>query len=67
MLTGMGADGAKAMKEMRDAGAYNLVQDEMSCVVFGMPKEAISLGAADHVVGLDRIAQTILHLAQVGA
>jgi len=42
MLTGMGADGAKAMKEMRDAGSYNVVQDEASCVVFGMPREAIA-------------------------
>jgi two-component system, chemotaxis family, protein-glutamate methylesterase/glutaminase len=42
MLTGMGADGAKAMREMRDAGSYNLVQDEASCVVFGMPREAIA-------------------------
>jgi hypothetical protein len=42
MLTGMGADGASAMKTMRDAGSYNLCQDEASCVVFGMPREAIA-------------------------
>jgi hypothetical protein len=46
MLTGMGADGAKAMREMRDAGSFNVVQDEASCVVFGMPREAIAAGAA---------------------
>ena len=56
MLTGMGADGAKAMREMRDAGAYNVCQDEASCVVFGMPREAIAHGAAQEVLPLDRIA-----------
>ena len=55
MLTGMGADGARAMKEMRDAGSYNLVQDEASCVVFGMPREAIAAGAADEVLPLNQI------------
>lgn len=49
MLTGMGNDGAKAMREMKDAGSYNYVQDESSCVVFGMPREAIVHGAADEV------------------
>ncbi len=56
MLTGMGADGAKAMKEMRDAGSYNFVQDEASCVVFGMPREAIAAGAAHEVLPLAQIA-----------
>jgi two-component system chemotaxis response regulator CheB len=60
MLTGMGADGAHAMKAMKDAGSFNLVQDEASCVVFGMPKEAIKLGAVDHVLPLDRVADAIL-------
>lgn len=60
MLTGMGADGAKAMREMRDAGSYNLVQDEASCVVFGMPREAILQGAADEVLPLGSIAAALL-------
>ena len=60
MLTGMGGDGAKAMKAMRNAGSYNLVQDENSCVVFGMPKEAINAGAADEVLPLDKIAARLI-------
>ncbi len=60
MLTGMGNDGAKAMKEMRDAGSYNYVQDEASCVVFGMPREAILHGAADEVLPLVAIAPALL-------
>jgi two-component system chemotaxis response regulator CheB len=60
MLTGMGNDGAKAMKEMRDAGSYNYVQDEASCVVFGMPREAILHGAADEVLSLVAIAPALL-------
>jgi two-component system chemotaxis response regulator CheB len=61
MLTGMGNDGAKAMKEMKDAGSYNLVQDEASCVVFGMPREAIAHGAADEVLPLKDIAAALVH------
>ena len=60
MLTGMGADGATAMREMRDAGSYNLVQDEASCVVFGMPREAIAAGAADEVLPLAQIAPRLI-------
>ncbi len=60
MLTGMGADGAKAMRTMRDAGSFNLVQDEMSCVVFGMPREAIAHGAAHEVLPLAQIAPRLL-------
>ena len=56
MLTGMGADGARAMREMRDAGAYNVCQDEASCVVYGMPREAVAAGAAHEVLPLGRIA-----------
>jgi two-component system, chemotaxis family, protein-glutamate methylesterase/glutaminase len=60
MLTGMGADGAKAMKEMRDAGSYNYAQDEASCVVFGMPREAINAGAAHEVLPLTQIAPKLI-------
>jgi two-component system, chemotaxis family, protein-glutamate methylesterase/glutaminase len=60
MLTGMGNDGAKAMKEMRDAGSYNYVQDEASCIVFGMPREAILHGAADEILPLTDIAAALL-------
>ncbi len=60
MLTGMGADGARAMKEMRDAGAYNVAQDEASCVVFGMPREAIAAGACQDVLPLKKIAQHLV-------
>ncbi|NIC41947.1 chemotaxis response regulator protein-glutamate methylesterase [Aquabacterium sp. A08] len=60
MLTGMGGDGAAAMREMRDAGSYNIVQDEASCVVFGMPKMAIQHGAAHEVLPLRQIARAIM-------
>jgi len=60
MLTGMGADGAKAMKELRDAGSYNYVQDEATCVVFGMPREAINAGAAHEVLPLQQIAPKLI-------
>ena len=60
MLTGMGNDGAAAMREMKDAGSYNYVQDEASCVVFGMPREAILRGAADEVLPLSGIAPALL-------
>jgi two-component system chemotaxis response regulator CheB len=60
MLTGMGADGAKAMKEMRDAGSWNVCQDEATCVVFGMPREAIAHGAAHEVMPLLQIAPALI-------
>ncbi|WP_286746947.1 CheB methylesterase domain-containing protein, partial [Aquabacterium sp. UBA2148] len=68
MLTGMGADGAKAMREMKDAGAYCVAQDEASCVVFGMPREAINAGAVQEVLPLGKISGHVLdHLrATVG-
>jgi two-component system chemotaxis response regulator CheB len=56
MLTGMGADGARAMRTMKDAGSYNVCQDEATCVVFGMPREAIAHGAAHEVLPLGQIA-----------
>jgi two-component system chemotaxis response regulator CheB len=60
MLTGMGADGAHAMRAMRDAGAWNVAQDEASCIVFGMPREAIAAGAVHEVLPLARIAPALL-------
>jgi len=60
MLTGMGNDGAAAMREMKDAGSYNYVQDEATCIVFGMPREAIAHGAADEVLPLTQIAPALI-------
>ena len=60
IMTGMGDDGARGMKEMHEAGAFTLAQDEASSVVFGMPKEAIAKGGVDRVVPLDHIAREIL-------
>lgn len=60
MLTGMGADGARAMREMRDAGSWNIAQDEASCVIFGMPREAIAHGAAHEVLPLPAIAPRLI-------
>jgi two-component system chemotaxis response regulator CheB len=60
ILTGMGADGASGLLAMRESGAYTIAQDEASCVVFGMPREAIRLGAAMEVVSLDEMAPAIL-------
>ena len=66
MLTGMGDDGAHAMKAMRDAGSWNLCQDEASCVVFGMPRAAIAQGAAHEVLPLQRIAPALLERLRTG-
>jgi len=60
LLTGMGADGAQGMLKMKQTGAHTIAQDEASCVVFGMPREAIELGAAEKVMPLDRIAPALL-------
>lgn len=60
MLTGMGKDGAVAMREMRDAGAWNIAQDEESCIVFGMPREAIAVGAVHQVLPLESIAEAVI-------
>jgi two-component system chemotaxis response regulator CheB len=60
MLTGMGSDGAHAMKALRDAGSWNIAQDEASCVVFGMPKEAIAAGAVHEVLPLGAIAPRLI-------
>jgi two-component system chemotaxis response regulator CheB len=60
MLTGMGDDGARAMKALHDLGARTIAQDEATCVVFGMPKEAIALGAVDDVMPIGHVARAIL-------
>jgi two-component system chemotaxis response regulator CheB len=60
MLTGMGADGAGAMRQMRDAGSWNVAQDESSCVVFGMPRAAVAAGAVHEVLPLSAIAARLI-------
>jgi len=67
VMTGMGGDGSKGLLEMRQGGAETIAQDERSCIVFGMPKEAIALGAAGHVVPLQHIPSKLLNLAQRNA
>ncbi|TWI54859.1 two-component system chemotaxis response regulator CheB [Pseudomonas duriflava] len=62
IMTGMGDDGARGLKEMRDAGARTLGQDEQSCIVYGMPKEAFKLGAVERELPLDQIPAAILGL-----
>ncbi len=64
ILTGMGNDGAKGLQEMHETGARTIAQDETSCVVFGMPKEAIKAGAADHIVPLDKIVKKLESLVK---
>ncbi len=64
LLTGMGRDGADGLKSMREKGALTIAQDEPSCTVFGMPGEAIRLGAAAHVLAPDRIAATLAQIAK---
>jgi two-component system chemotaxis response regulator CheB len=63
IMTGMGDDGARGLKELRTTGAHTIAQDERSCVVFGMPKEAIKLGAAEEILPLADIAAAIARLA----
>ncbi len=64
ILTGMGADGARGLLRLRQQGVRTIAQDEATCVVFGMPREAIKLGAAEEVLPLDRIADRLLELAR---
>ena len=61
MLTGMGNDGAQGMKRMKDQGCHNIAQDEATCVIFGMPREAIRAGAVDQTLPLDRIAAAVMN------
>jgi two-component system chemotaxis response regulator CheB len=67
LLTGMGRDGADGLLRLRRAGALTLAQDQATCVVFGMPREAILLEAAERVLPLDRFAPTLIGLAAAGA
>ena len=64
IMTGMGDDGAKGMLEMKQAGAFNIAQDEASCIVFGMPAEAIRAGAVDRVLPLGSIAPEVVRLCR---
>ena len=64
-MTGMGDDGARGLKEMREAGAPTVAQDEKSCVVFGMPKEAIAMEAAGKVLSLNSIPAEIMRYAHL--
>lgn len=66
IMTGMGDDGARGLLEMRQAGAQTVAQDEDSCVVFGMPKEAIKLGAAERVLPLSRIPEALVSARRAG-
>ena len=63
IMTGMGSDGAGGLLKMKESGAVTIAQDEKSCVVFGMPKEAIKKGAVDHTVPLNQISEAILNYA----
>jgi two-component system chemotaxis response regulator CheB len=64
IMTGMGADGAEGLLQMQQAGAFTIAQDERTSVVYGMPKEAVDLGAAQSVVALDQIAEAIVRAVQ---
>jgi len=63
ILTGMGDDGAKGMLEMKETGAINIAQDEATCVVFGMPNEAIKAGGVDQVLPLQAIAGKVIQVS----
>src|SRR5581483_3798278 len=67
LLTGMGADGAKGLLAMRRAGAFTIAQNEATCVVYGMPKEAVRLDAASAVLPLHEIADAALHASATGS
>ena len=66
ILTGMGRDGAAGLLDMKTAGATTFAQDEASCVVFGMPKEAITMGGVDHVLPLSQMAEQVVALLARG-
>jgi two-component system chemotaxis response regulator CheB len=60
IMTGMGKDGAEGLLNMKESGARTIAQDEKSCVVFGMPKEAIKIGAADQVLSLEELTKRVV-------
>ncbi|MCK5165262.1 MAG: chemotaxis response regulator protein-glutamate methylesterase, partial [Desulfobacula sp.] len=64
ILTGMGKDGAAGMLSMKNAGAINIAQNEKSCVVFGMPKEAINMGAVDHIQDINTVANKAISILE---
>jgi two-component system chemotaxis response regulator CheB len=64
VLTGMGDDGARGLRAMSDVGAFTIAQDEASSVVFGMPREAIALGAAQRILSPTDIAQVLIYLSR---
>jgi two-component system chemotaxis response regulator CheB len=66
ILTGMGDDGARGLAEMRAAGAHTIAQDEASCVVYGMPKEAVAHGGVEEVVPLERVGFAMLRAVSRG-
>ena len=67
ILTGMGDDGASGLKALQDAGARTIAQDETTCVVSGMPREAIALGAAEQILPLGRIGSELIKLASTSS
>ncbi len=62
IMTGMGDDGAKGMLELKESGAVTIAQDEATCIVFGMPKEAIKLGGVNQILPLDTIAGAVIRI-----
>ena len=64
IMTGMGDDGARGMSEMKEAGSYNIAQDEATSVVFGMPNEAIKKGGVDKVMPLEKIAMEVIRACE---
>ena len=64
IMTGMGDDGARGMLEMKEAGAFNIAQDEASCVVFGMPAEAIRLGGVERTMPLGLLSDEVVRLCR---
>ena len=62
LLTGMGSDGARGLKAIKEAGGSTIAEDESTCVVFGMPKAAIEMGCVDEILPLPQIAQAVLRM-----